>query len=223
MTVYVAPIVEGETEMLCIKVLLSRVWRELIPGTDAVTLAVLDPIIADRSACAKVGHPELEEQVERAARSLRAHTRRQAFAGGFILLILDADEDCPAKLSSVLRDRANAARTDILTACVMPNRLFENWFKASAASLCGYGGLPGDMITPADPEVGSGDTWLTEQKKRVDPNAKYKKPDDALKLARHMDLALCHQHSRSFRKLCKELAARVPALPPPQPEPPVGG
>ena len=213
MTVYVVPLVEGETERRCIKIILSRVWRELLQASDVAALAVLEPVEVDRSGCTKKDHPELGTKLEQAARDIRYHKKRPGVVGGFILLLLDADEACPATVSRELRDRANALCTDILTACVMPKRELENWFKAAAKSLAGFGGLPADLVTPDNPEAGSGDAWLTLQKKRVDLKSKYEKPGDARELAGRMDLKQCYDNSRSFRKLCKELAARVPSPP----------
>ena len=81
--------------------------------------------------------------------------------------------------------------------------------------------MPLDLAATSDAEVGSGDAWLTAQKRRVDPKSVYKKPDDAVELAKAVDLALCRANSPSFAKLCRELAARVPVLPAaPEPEVP---
>jgi len=133
---------------------------------------------------------------------------------GFILLLLDADEDCPKAVAEQLLTRARAVRSDTDFACVLAKRELENWFKAAAASLAGVVGLPADIQIPAEPEVGSGDAWLTKQIKKLDPRRKYTKPADAIELVRRMDLHQCRTNSRSFRKLCKELAARLPPAPP---------
>ena len=42
MTLFVAPIVEGETEERCIKILLSRIWGDLLQSAEVEPLAVLD-------------------------------------------------------------------------------------------------------------------------------------------------------------------------------------
>ena len=136
------------------------------------------------------------------------------------MLLLDADDDCPATLGPQFLNRATAIRPDIHIACVLANRQFENWFIAAAASLAGVGKLPADLVAVADPESGRGAAWLTEQMKRLDGKSEYKKPGDALLLAQRMDLAECRANSPSFAKLCRELAARGPP-PPAAPEPEV--
>ena len=126
-------------------------------------------------------------------------------------------------LGPELLTRAKAIRSDIDVACVLANRQFENWFKAAAASLGGVGKLPANLVAVADPESGRGASWLTEQMKRVDPKAEYKKPGDAMALTQGMDLAQCRANSPSFAKLCRELEARVPPPPAaPAPEVPAG-
>src|SRR5258707_1001632 len=99
MTLFVAPIVEGETEERCIKIILSRIWRDLLHAADREPLAVLEPIPASRPALVRERHPEMGEKVEREFRVLRQGIRQPEVDRGFILLLIDADEDCPAKLA----------------------------------------------------------------------------------------------------------------------------
>jgi hypothetical protein len=213
MTLYVAPIVEGETEEGCIKIILSRIWRELLAAADREELCVLEPNPAHRSALVRNDHPALSEKVEQSFRRLRSRLRQPGVDRGFLLLLIDADDDCPAKLAPKLLERARAARTDADIVCVLAKRELENWFKAAAESLAGVSGLPDDLSVPANPEDGSGDTWLTRQMQRRNPRRKYTKPGDAVELARRMDLRQCRAHSPSFDKLCRELEARLPQPP----------
>lgn len=218
MTLFVAPIVEGETEERCITIILLRLWQELLHAA-ACELVVLEPIPAERSSLVKEGHPKLEQMVERAFRLLRSRLRHSSADRGLVLLLIDADEDCPAKLGPQLLARAQAARTDADIACVLAKRELENWFKAAATSLAGVSGLPDDLSVPTNPEDGSGDTWLTRQMQRKDRRRKYTKPADAVELARSMDLQQCQNNSTSFDKLCRELALRLPpSVPPPSVE-----
>ncbi|MGL4555655.1 MAG: DUF4276 family protein [Gemmataceae bacterium] len=211
MTLYVAPIVEGHTEVHCVERLLQRLWHEVLSAPDR--LQVLDVTRGDRSSLVHDSHQALAEKIEEAHSKLRRLLRRDPSGRGLLLLLLDADQDCPKALALKLLSRAAAARGDAQVACVLANRELENWFKAAAASLAGQCGLPADLTTPPDPEAGKGSTWLTEQMRRVDRNRPYKKPADSLDLARHMDLADALARSRSFRKLCDELRKRLPPAP----------
>lgn len=213
MTIYVVPIVEGETEERCLKILLSRLWKVIQPVGDTSVLAVLEPLPTKRSSLVKIGDSELPKRIGLAANSLRDALWQPAIDTGFVLLMADAEEDCPATLGPLLLKRAKEARADLDIACVLPKRELENWFKAAAASLGGVCGLPPELAAAGDAEHGSGGEWLTSQKRRLGRNMKYKKPDDAVELAKAMDLAQCRANSPSFAKLCRELEARLP--PPP--------
>lgn len=217
MTLYVAPIVEGETESRCIKKLISRVWKDYLKR-DEHELAVLDPNIAARGSLLKAGSPALGNRIQQAFGLYRSRCRLQSDRG-FVILLIDADEDCPKHLAPKLLTRCKAARSDADIACVFPNRELENWFKAAAPSLSGVLGLPENLELPSEPEKGRGDAWLTKQMRRVDRNRAYSKPADALVLVEKMNLEMCHDNSRSFKKFCKEIAARVPQPPAPQAEP----
>ncbi len=218
MTIFVAPIVEGATEERCLKILLSRLWKFVTPAGNDSVLAVLKPLPTKRSSLIKIGDSELPKQIQLAANSLRDALWQPEVDTGFILLMVDAEEDCPATLGPLLLQRAKETRADLDIACVLPKRELENWFKAAAASLGGVCGLPADLAVAGDAEHGSGGEWLTSQKRRLGRNLKYTKPDDAVELAKAMDLAECRANSPSFAKLCRVLADRVPA-PPVVPEP----
>ena len=73
--------------------------------------------------------------------------------GGGILVILDSDDDCPARLAPDLLARTRAARPDLPSAVVLANREFESWFLAAAQSLRGRRGFREDLEPPADPEA----------------------------------------------------------------------
>jgi hypothetical protein len=213
MTLLVAPIVEGKTEEHCIKIILSRIWCELLAAAEREELCVLEPNPAKRASLVKSDHPEMARKVEQSFRELKSRIRRPEVDRGFILLLIDADEDCPATLAPHLLARASAVRRDADIVCVLAKRELENWFKAAAASLAGMCGLPNDLSVPANPEEGSGDAWLTRQIQRQDRRRKYTKPADAVEIARRMDLQQCRDHSPSFDKLCRDLEARAPQSP----------
>ena len=64
MTLLVAPIVEGETEERCFKIILSRIWRELLAVAGREELCVLEPNPAKRASLVKNDHPEMVQKVE---------------------------------------------------------------------------------------------------------------------------------------------------------------
>jgi hypothetical protein len=90
-------------------------------------------------------------------------------AGG-ILVILDADDDCPAQLAPRLLNRARSARPDCRVSVVLANREFEAWFLASAESLSGHYGFPADIKTPDNPEeIRDAKGWLSRIEPEITP------------------------------------------------------
>ena len=79
-------------------------------------------------------------------------------------------------------------------------------------------GLPDQLSIPDPVEDASGAGWLGSQLRSKNKGRKYKKTVDAEVFVRAMNLSDCRAKSPSFDKLCRELEARLP--PPPLPEPP---
>ena len=136
--VTIASIVEGDGEVRALPKLLYRLAREAaVPG-----LRVPTPMRVPRGKLTAPGGIE---------RAVGAAAQRVGAAGG-ILVLLDADDDCPATLGPALLARARAARPDVRACVVLANREFEAWFIAAAASLAGAHGFPADLAAPGDPE-----------------------------------------------------------------------
>nr|VFJ45683.1 MAG: protein of unknown function (DUF4276) [Candidatus Kentron sp. DK] len=123
---------------------------------------------------------------------------------GWILILLDADDDCPAKLGSRILERAKIIVSHRRISVVLANREFESWFIAAARSLDGKRGFfcPKNRL-PADPDgIRNAKGWLG---KHMPPGRKYREIADQPTFAEIFDLKTAHDHSRSFRKLCKEM------------------
>lgn len=206
MPLRVVVIVEGHGEEEAIRTLLERVWYELLGGDYIEVL----PWRGKQGQLRK--KDGLCPVVEAAAIKLHA-TERTDFRRLLLVMIDTEGEECPKTIVAERVACAKEVRSDAATeiACVMPNPMFETWFAAAALSLRGKNGLPNDLPKPADPEGDSlGKAWV---KKHLP--SKYKETIDQPRFVGHMNLAECRDSSRSFRKLVKELAQRLPAQPPP--------
>jgi hypothetical protein len=118
-------------------------------------------------------------------RAVDAEARRVGATGG-VLVLLDADDDCPAHLGPSLLARARSSRPDKLVSVVLPKREFEAWFIAAAPSLAGRCGLPDDLETPDDPEsIRDAKGWLT--RRRTD-GLRYKETIDQAALGSAFDM-----------------------------------
>lgn len=186
----VVPIVEGHGEVEAVPALLRRVAAALDP---ARPIEVRRPLRVHRDRVVKDG--ELERYVELAVRS--------ADGDGAVLVLLDADDDCPATLGPWLLRRAKAVRPHAAMAVVLANREFEAWLLAAAQSLRGHRGLAGDLNPPGDPEsVRDAKGWL--QDSRHDGFA-YSPTADQPALVTVMDLDLAREASTSFAKLWRDV------------------
>ncbi len=195
MEVWIACVVEGHGEVRALPELVRRVARELDP---ALQLRIPHPI---RKPKTKLIQPdEFHSAIELAARNLRGP--------GGILVLLDADEDCPADLGPRLQRMAAKARGDVPSAVVLAKVEYEAWFLAAAESLRGRRGLQEDLEAPPDPEAIRGaKEWLTTHMRE----GAYSETVDQAPLTALMDLEQARR-SPSFDKCYREIGRLVRTL-----------
>lgn len=206
MPLTLAFIVEGKGDEISLPKLVARTLAALDVQPP---FRLLDPIRVARDRLVKQG--ELERAVQLAVLKSGGH--------GAVLVLLDADDDCPAQLGPDLQRRASAAAGTVPVQVVLANREFEAWFLASARSLAGLRGLSADLEDHPNPDsVRGAKEWLTANM----PGARaYSPVRDQPELVKAMDLDAARQGSRSFRKfwsaterLVEPTATTVP--PPPR-------
>jgi hypothetical protein len=225
MTLYIVPIVEGHTEQGCIERLLQRIWRELLGQTER--LQVEEPIRRPRDQLAHPNGLVLTGTMSIALIKLRSKAKKDTQARPLVLILLDAEGDCPKALAPRLLDVARKALpADVPVSCVLAKRMLENWIVAGASALEGVNGLP-DNLKDKLPARGqfedrSGAAWLEAQLRSQNKTRKYSKTDDAKEFVREMALQECRANAASFDKLCQVLEAVLPLAPiaEPTPEPP---
>jgi len=122
---------------------------------------------------------------------------------GLILILLDADDDCPARLAEDIVLRAKEIIAHRRISVVLANREYEAWFIASANSLNGKRGfILDENAVPADPEsVRDAKGWIGKQMKEK----RYREILDQPAYSHQMDLQSARVRCRSFRKLCDDL------------------
>lgn len=220
MTCYIAPVVEGQTEREgSVERLLQRVWRECLGRGER--LQVLRCSWDHRSSLTHPRRPTLPVKVDEARKRLASVARRDPAGRSPLLVLLDAEGDCPKDLGPRLLGVATAAvPSGTAVSCVLATRMLENGIVAGCATLGGVRGLPATLAAPADPEACNGARWLATQLRSVRKNRAYDKRADALAFVGRIDLAECRARSPSFDKLCRELETHFPPPPPPPPDPP---
>lgn len=187
--VRIAPLVEGDGEVGAVPVLLRRIVNTIDP---AVTPVVPRGFRHPSGSILRPGG--LERAISAVAEIHADHT---------ILVIVDSDDDCPRHLGPALLQRAKSSRPDLFVSVVLACREYESWFVAGAESLAGRRNLPGDLVSPPNPEaIRDAKGWLTEH---MAGSAAYSPTQDQAALTAVLDLELAQERSRSFRKLRKEI------------------
>lgn len=185
----ILPIVEGHGEVSAVPILIRRIVARYAPEVYA---HVGQAIRVKRTGLIQPGG--LERTVELAA--------RQTTPADGILILLDADDDCPREIAEQLLARARAARPDRAISVIAANREYEAWLLAAARSLRGKRGLADDLEPPPDPEgIRDAKGWLAS---RTTGGFSYKPTIDQPALTHLFDLEQANA-SRSFRKFVKDV------------------
>jgi hypothetical protein len=196
---HLACIVEGHGESQAVPILVRRIATEIDP---AWSVQIPMPLRVPRHRLVKEG--ELERAVILAGRKVGV--------AGAILVLIDADSDCPAQLGPALLARARAARGDLPIAVVLAKREYESWFLASAESLRGRRGLPLDLVSPAEPEALRGaKEWLRD---RMPAGTKYREVLDQPALTALFDMTTARR-APSFAKCPRDVVRLLTAIAPP--------
>lgn len=182
-------IVEGYGDVAAVRVLLRRVLQEKLQRYD---VGIERPIRVPKGKLLKPG--ELERAVDLAARRIVA-------TDGIVVLV-DADDDCPAELASVMATRAAESRSDRRISVVIAKSEFESWFVAAADSLAGYRGLSDSLVAPANAErIRDAKGWLSSN---MPTGSTYRETIDQAAFASRIDLEQAQQ-APSFDKFVREI------------------
>jgi len=184
-------IVEGHGEVVSAGVLLRRLQDEL---------GQYSP---------KIGRPIRRKRSEFVREDALRHSVRLALLQGAtaILILFDADEDCPKELAPRIEEWAKEEAGAVPVAVVLAKREFEAWFLASIESLRGLRGIAPGAAPPFDPEAASG---AKEAVGRL-MGRSYSETTDQPALAAKFDLAVACRRTRSFRKLVTSFGGLVGA------------
>jgi hypothetical protein len=191
--VHIGIVVEGKGEVGAFPLLIRRICNELL---GRFALQTTPPVRITKSKLLRDG--ELERAVRLA--SINNNSR------GPILVLLDADEDCPAILGPQLRSRALKLVEAESISIVIPKYEFESWFLAAAKSLAGKRGLREGLLPPLEPEIIRGaKEWLSSN---MVSGRKYSPSVDQAAFVAGMDLAAA-RGCKSFDRLCREIERLV--------------
>ncbi|WP_460877127.1 DUF4276 family protein [Rhodanobacter koreensis] len=192
----VSCIVEGHGEVAAVPVLLRRIaaWRS--PNS-----------IFDVQVPIRVSRDRFLNREDQFSRFLQL-AGSKCGDDGWVLVLLDADDDCPAALGPQILARARNVLPHRSISVVLANREFEAWFIGAVESLNTHRGL---MIAAVDlgidPELPrDAKSWLGHRM----TSGTYGPTTDQPAFSARMDLLQAHNRCRSFRKLCDEWDRQFP-------------
>ena len=139
-TVRVVPIVEGHGEVAAVPVLLRKLAQWRTPGS-----------VPEVSTPIRVHKDRFLNRDEEFQRYLQLAAAKCG-DDGWILILLDADEDCPAELAPQIIARANACAAHRPVSIVLAKHEYEAWFIAAASSLDGKREFSLSATVPSDAE-----------------------------------------------------------------------
>lgn len=186
----VACIVEGFGEVAALPILLRRVaeWR-----SPQFRLDVATPV--------RVHRERFLNREDDFRRHLLLAANKCGDAGGIVVL-LDADDDCPVTLAQGILARAQQYVAPRSLAVALANREYEAWLIAAAESLNGHRGFKCKLEVPSDPDQPrDAKGWIRQQMS----SRAYGETTDQPAFTARMNLDTVYARSRSFRKLCSEL------------------
>lgn len=181
---------------------------------DAVTQLVyrigygLDPPAYPELRSFRVSRSKLVQEPAEIGSVVRRRGLRPQRAGG-VLVVLDADDDCPVDCAKTLTTWAAEASAAVQVGVALANREFESWLLAGLESFRGYRGIPVDAVAPADSET------VRDAKGRLNalmpPDHKYRPNVHQSGFAAKLEIDVAAERSRSFRKFVAEVTRLLTA------------
>ena len=189
------PIVEGYGEVEAVPVLLRRLRDE----------AQTWEVRVSRSIRRKRSQLVQKAELEKAVRLALLQPDCSA-----ILILFDADDDCPADLAPAIRAWADAVAGGVPCEVVLAKREYEAWFLGSIESLRGLRGIRSDAAVHSEPETPRDAKGELEE--RMHAESSYFERDDQPALSAQFAFPDAHRRCRSFRKLASAFGTLVRAM-----------
>ena len=184
----IVPMVEGQGDVAALPPLLGRILLEMYNRSDVVVGQGRNMVVKTN------GRSNLESSLDK----FLDHAQSRPDCGA-ILILLDADDDCPVTLARHLWQRCQEIGTRCPVQVVCAHREYESWILASLETIRDRAGIPDNASFAGDADaVPNPKQWLTD---RMGRGQAYKETTDQPSLSSRIDLEL-QANSRSFRRLC---------------------
>ena len=193
-----APIIEGQGEVIA--------FRNLINKVLAAYEATLYPTISDVWRIPRSAIVNPEKLVLTAEKAIRQAETLQDMEGqnkARLIVLFDADDDCPADLGPRLRERLIARFPNNPISVNLANREYESWLIASLETIAERAGIPTSTSVPTNLEsIRGAKEWLV---RRMPQGYSYKPKNDQVRLTTGIDVPLARRRSQSFDRFCREV------------------
>ena len=187
--VTIVPVVEGDGDAAAFPELLVRILWNIYDRHD----------VSVAQGKTKVVKANSRQKLENRLDSFLKHAQKKPGCGA-ILILVDADDECPVTLAKRLSQRCNDIGTSCPVQIVCARRSYESWFLASLDTIKGRHDIPDTAALLRDAEeVPNPKRWLTDQ---MPSGQAYKETSHQASLSSAIDLDLARLNSRSFRRLC---------------------
>ena len=188
----IVPVVEGAGDVAALPELLGRILWEMYDRTDIIVAQGKSGVVNAN------GRQKLERKLE----NFLQHAQNKPECDA-ILVLLDADDDCPVELAQGLLERCERMGLNRPVQIVCAHRSYESWFLASLDTIKGQRGISDTaVLSQAAEDVSNPKQWLTDQMPR---GQAYKETIHQASLSQSIDIGMAHRNSRSFRRLCHAL------------------
>ena len=175
--VTIVPVVEGDGDASAFPELLARILWEKYNRYD-VSVAL---------GKTKVVKANSRQKLENKLDNFLKHAQNKPGCEA-ILILVDADNDCPVTLAQRLTQRCDEIGTSCPVQIVCAHRTYESWFLASLNTVKGRHGIPDTAALSRDAEdVPNPKRWLSDQMPR---GQAYKETTHQASLSRVIDLDL---------------------------------
>lgn len=184
----IAPIVEGDGEEPAIRLLIQQIGYVRLGRHIEVAKAH------------RLARGKMTQEME-ICRAVRLQTNAVPPGPGGVLVVLDADDDCPVELRNAIEQsvRASGVSCEVVAA----NREYEAWFLATLSSLRTHKDIHDDASYDGDPDAPRGAKARLETCMSV----KYRPKEHQPAFSSLVDPNAAYKSSRSFRRMCAAVEA----------------
>ena len=188
----IVPVVEGPGDTAALPQLLGRILSQMYDRPDVMVAQGKTRVVTAQN------RSNLEKYLEK----FLGHALNKPDCAA-ILVLVDADDDCPVTVSQQLTQRCEQIGTTVPIQVVYAHREYESWFLASLDTIRGRHGIPETATLAGGVEaVANPKNWLSN---RMPTGQAYKETTHQASFSSAIDLDLARQNSRSFRRLCHAL------------------